>query len=158
MLPAEISLFDTVAGLPLHPLVVHAAVVLLPLAALLLVALVAVRRWRPALAVPTLLALAGGTAAAFAAAESGEALAARVGVPVQHEQWGSLTPGVAAALLVVAGAWYLLQRREARAASSATLPARVAAGLTVLLALAVTALTVLAGHSGAVAVWGARVA
>ncbi len=154
MLPAETSPFDTVAGLPLHPLVVHAAVVLLPLAALVLVTLVAVRRWRAALAVPTLLALAGGTAAAFVAAESGEALAARVGVPGEHEQWGSLTPGFAAALLVVAGGWYLLQRRDPRSAPAA-LPTRVAAGLTVLLALAVTGLTVLAGHSGAVAVWGA---
>nr|NLI51602.1 hypothetical protein [Propionibacterium sp.] len=158
MLLAETSPFDTVAGLPVHPLVVHAAVVLLPLAALLLVALIAVRRWRAALGVPTLLALAGGTAAAFVAAESGEALAARVGVPGEHERWGSLTPGFAAALLVVAAGWYLLQRRDARAAGPATLPTRVGAGLVVLLAVTVTGLTVLAGHSGAVAVWGARLA
>ena len=32
--PLESGLFETVAGLPLHPLVVHFAVVLLPLAAL----------------------------------------------------------------------------------------------------------------------------
>ena len=39
---------STVLGLPVHPLVVHAAVVLVPLAALLLLAigaLAAVRRW-----------------------------------------------------------------------------------------------------------------
>lgn len=162
MLPAETSLFDTVAGLPLHPLVVHAAVVLLPLAALLLLVLLVVRRWRAALAVPALLALAAGAASAFVAAESGEALAARVGDPGEHEQWGSVVPGVAVALLVVGVAWFALQRRDARAAAmkgaGASLPTRVVAALVAVLAIVVTGLTVLAGHSGATAVWGGRLA
>jgi hypothetical protein len=38
--------FDTVAGLPVHPLVVHAAVVLLPLSAIGLVTIILVPRWR----------------------------------------------------------------------------------------------------------------
>ncbi len=181
MLPAETSLFDTVAGLPVHPLVVHAAVVLLPLGAALLLVLLVVRRWRAALAVPALLALAAGAAAAVVATESGEALAARVGVPGEHEQWGSLIPGPAGALLAVGVAWYILQRRDARATTNgpttsgpstngpstngpstngaaASLPTRIAAALVAVLAIVVTALTVLAGHSGATAVWSGRLA
>jgi hypothetical protein len=162
MIPAETSLFDTVAGLPVHPLVVHAAVVLLPLAALLLLVLLVVRRWRSALVVPALLALAAGTASAFVATQSGEALAARIGVPGEHEQWGSLVPAPAVALLVAGVAWHLLQRRDSRAAApaggGASLPTRVVGALMAVLAIVVTGLTVLAGHSGATSVWSGRLA
>ena len=45
MMPLDSGFFDSIAGLPLHPLVVHFAVVLLPLAALVLVLLVGVPKW-----------------------------------------------------------------------------------------------------------------
>ena len=45
-LPLESDFFGFIAGLPVHPLVVHAAVVLLPLAALVLILLVFVPAWR----------------------------------------------------------------------------------------------------------------
>ena len=47
-------MLDTVLGLPLHPLVVHAVVVLLPLVALGVMALAVVPRWRARLALPLL--------------------------------------------------------------------------------------------------------
>ena len=62
--------FDEIAGLPLHPLVVHFAVVLLPLGALGLIALVAVPRWADRFAWPTLGALAGGTVVVLTATPS----------------------------------------------------------------------------------------
>ena len=58
--PTEDSgLFSTIAGLPLHPLVVHLAVVVLPASALALVALVLVPRWRARYATLTQLVKAG---------------------------------------------------------------------------------------------------
>ena len=46
MLP--LNIFDTIAGLPLHPLIVHGAVVLLPLSALGLLGVIFLPRLRKA--------------------------------------------------------------------------------------------------------------
>ena len=62
-------------GLPLHPLVVHFAVVLVPLSALFLILLVLIRGWADRFGWLTLFVLALGTGAAFLARESGEDLA-----------------------------------------------------------------------------------
>lgn len=161
LVPLEFSLFDTVGGLPVHPLVVHFAVVLLPLSALLLIALVFVPRWRARWATPALLGVAAGTAASIVAKESGEALAARIGEPDTHARLGGALPIVAVALLLVGAAWYVLQRRDARV-SRGRRPASTATLLTGLLsaalALAATVLTVLVGHTGASAAWSGRLA
>lgn len=76
---AESGLFDLINGLPMHPLVVHAAVVLLPVTALLAIVVALVPRWSRSwgLLVPILAFVSTG--AAFLAKESGEALARRVG-------------------------------------------------------------------------------
>jgi len=69
---------DSVFGLPVHPLVVHVAVVLVPLAAFALIALGWKGEWRQRYALPiAVLALAGG-AAAILAASSGETLVSSV--------------------------------------------------------------------------------
>lgn len=151
----ETSLFDQVLGLPVHPLVVHAVVVLLPLAALGLVAEVLVPALRRRYAGLTVLGLAAGTGAAFVAKESGEALARTEGLPAQHSGLGSLLPPVAAALLVAAVVWWFLQRRTpAPDAPRAGQSGSTIAGLiAAVLAVVVTVLTVLVGHSGATAAW-----
>ena len=151
--PLESSdLFGFIAGLPMHPLVVHAAVVLLPLSALVLVVLVFVPSWRTRFGWATIAGLAAGTGAAFVAKESGEALAAEVGLPADHALWGDILVPVAIGLFVVAVAWLVLRNRAART-SSRSIAATVTAGLAVVLALAATAITVMVGHSGAQAVW-----
>jgi hypothetical protein len=66
--------FDTIGGLPLHPLTVHAASVLIPLSAIALVLLVFVPKWRKAYLPLTVGALAVSVGLAFAAKQSGEAL------------------------------------------------------------------------------------
>jgi uncharacterized membrane protein len=71
-------MFDTIAGLPVHPLVVHAAVVLGPLAALLLLIYTFKPAWRVGLKWPTVLTgVVSGLSAAVASA-SGESLQHRV--------------------------------------------------------------------------------
>jgi Na+-transporting methylmalonyl-CoA/oxaloacetate decarboxylase beta subunit len=64
--------FETIGGLPLHPLTVHAASVLIPLSAIALVLLVFVPKWRKAYLPLTVGALGVSVALAFAAKESGE--------------------------------------------------------------------------------------
>lgn len=152
--PLESSLFDTLAGLPIHPMVVHLAVVLVPLSALGLLAILALRSWRERFGLLVLVGLAVGAGAAFVAKESGEALAKRVGEPADHARWGDILPAVAVGLFVVAAVWYFVQRR----ADKAVPPRRTTFGLvfgliSALAALATIALTVLVGHSGAAAVW-----
>lgn len=154
MTTLDLNIFDSIGGLPVHPLVVHFAVVLLPLAALALVILVIVPRWADRFGWVTLAALAGGTAAAFVAKESGEALAAKVGEPAAHATYGDWLPPLAVALLVVAVGWFILHRRAAKAGRGRTAGVIVAGALAAVLALGVTGLTVAVGHTGAQAAWG----
>ena len=157
-----------IAGLPAHPLLVHGVVVLLPLSALALIALVLVPRWRERFGVLTLAGLLVATVLAFVAKEAGEELAARVGEPADHALWGDRLPLVALALLLVGGGWLASQvrlwsRLRHRGTPAPSEPARkegvgamVASILAVLLAMAAIAVTVVVGHSGATATWGAR--
>ena len=147
------SPFDAIAGLPLHPLVVHFAVVLLPLAALGLILLVAVPKWADRYVWLTMGGLIVGAVAAFVAKESGEALAARVGDPGSHASWGDLLPWLAVALLVLAGAWFLLHHRARRTQSGRSGAATVVGFLAAVTALVVTGATVVVGHTGAQAAW-----
>lgn len=147
------GLFDTIAGLPMHPLLVHAPVVLLPLGALGLLLVLVRRAWRERYGFLVGAALVAGAGAAFVAAESGEALAKRVGVPADHSTWGDRLPLAAGALAVVALGWLLSTRRSAQSGLAKGLGA-----LAAVLAVAVVALTALVGHSGASAAWKDRIA
>jgi len=155
------ELLDTVAGLPVHPLVVHVVVVLLPLSALGLIAIIAVPRWRSAFGWLTMGGLTAGSLAALAAASSGEALAERVGEPERHAELGETLEIVALALLAAAWIWFLLERRSSRGGG----PRRVVGGglqivatlVAVALAIGTLGLTVAVGHSGAQAVWEGRI-
>ncbi len=155
--PLESGLFDSIAGLPVHPLVVHFAVVLLPLAALGLILLVIVPRWADRYGLLTLLVLVVGTGAAFVAKESGEALAAQVGEPATHAAWGDQLPLLAVGLLVLAIAWYVLHRRSSSAGRPRSAATTILGVLASLMALVVTGVTVLVGHSGAEAAWAGTV-
>src|SRR3954451_5031444 len=78
------AVFDTINGLPIHPLVVHAVVVLLPLACVGLIAIAVYPPWRSRFGVLVGLAAAAATASIPVATESGERLAARLGEPPDH--------------------------------------------------------------------------
>jgi uncharacterized membrane protein len=152
----ESGLFDTIAGLPVHPLVVHAAVILLPVSAIALIVIYFVPRWRRQYGWLTMIAMAAGAAAGVVAKESGEALAARVGLPAQHQQLADVLVPVALVAFLVSAIWFWLQRR-ADAADATSVAARLVGGLAVALSLAVVVLTVLVGHAGATAVWADRI-
>lgn len=150
------DLSQFLGGLPLHPLVVHFAVVLVPVAALGLLLLVLFGKLADRFGMLTLLVLAVGTAAAFVAKESGEDLAAKIGRPAEHATWGSLLPWVAAATWAAALIWFLLHRADRRAGRGRTAATIGSALLTAALALVSIALSILVGHTGATAVWGGR--
>ena len=85
-------MFDTIMGLPLHPLVVHAVVILAPTAALFALAYAALTRSRRALWWPTLALTVVATGAALVAKESGERLANRVFTSLDSTAAGYAVP------------------------------------------------------------------
>ena len=148
------GLFSTAFGLPMHPLVVHAVVVLLPISAVGLILVLARPRWRTPFGYLALAGLLVGGAATLAAKESGEALASRVGLPQQHANLGSALTFVTFWLIVCALGWFVASGvKGARWWLSIVLA--IAAGA---LAVTTSVLTIAAGHTGASAVWASRVA
>ena len=165
-----------VLGLPLHPLVVHAVVILVPLGFAGMLAVMAVRRWRRSYGPLAVAALVLGAGAAWVAVEAGEDLAANMGVPSNHATWGKVTVYAAAAAAVLSMIWMIVDMLAARrarnevessqpAAHSAqahpthALPAprnttsEVVGWVSVLVAGFAVFATIQAGHSGAEAVW-----
>jgi hypothetical protein len=142
----------TFFGLPLHPLVVHGAVVLLPLAALgalvIAVSARARKRYGSLVVIGAFVALG----ATIGARVTGEALnggtQAGAGALGTHVTWGLLAPWPAAALAVTSLVLVLAARGKSR-------PLLVTSALlTVVSALASLAVIVVVGHAGATAVWG----
>lgn len=138
-----------VAGLPLHPLVVHAVVVLVPLVAVGMVLSVVSSAWAERLRTVLAVLAVSAAGSAVLARTSGQWLLTRVpGSPevARHADVADLLPWflVAVAALVVAWAW--LQPRDRRA-----VPLGVAAAAGTVVA---TVWTVVVGHSGATSVWG----
>jgi cytochrome b involved in lipid metabolism/uncharacterized membrane protein len=154
MNPAQIhtALFDTIDGLPIHPLAVHVAVVLLPLSAMALALLILVPRWRKAYLPLTLAGLAIATVFTFIAKESGEALGDRVGEPQTHEDLGGVLFPAAVGLLAVGVAFYFLQKSE-----QPKWVVQATAGFAIAAVLSVSALTYFVGHTGAEATWSKRI-
>ncbi len=147
-------MLETINGIPAHPLFVHFVVVLLPLSALGMIALVLVPRFRGRIQFGFIGgALLFSTGMAFIAKDSGQKLNQEVSVSLEHHVWGERTFLAAAALLVVSAIWiWLVDSR--RKSIFTTL---FAIGVVVLSLSAITA-TVLAGDSGAKSVWDKQLA
>lgn len=146
---------DEILGIPLHPLVVHAAVVFVPLAVLGTLLLAAVPRWRRGY---------GWLIVAFSlvalvivplAARSGKRLrdTLELGGPVlekvqEHEQMGDRVVWAVAPMFVLNLAAMLMVRagRPTREVTAVAVLGSVAA-------IAACVLVVLTGHLGSQAVW-----
>lgn len=161
-------MFDVVFGLPAHPLLVHATVVIVP-AAVLAVALAAA--WRPfrlwAGYLPLLLALAALVLVPLSTS-SGESLERRVPETALVEAHTRVADGLllpVILLAVAAAALYWLQRRERRQPAPGAGAGRSSSGApggvvmaAIIAVAAVGAVTttvqvVRIGHSGAQAAW-----
>jgi uncharacterized membrane protein len=86
------SLFYTISGLPIHALVVHFAVVLLPLASAAFIASIYYSKFKSNYALVSIVGIFLGTGAAFVAKQSGEALATHIGNPQEHSKLGNVLP------------------------------------------------------------------
>ncbi|MET8160088.1 DUF2231 domain-containing protein [Sphaerisporangium sp. NPDC005289] len=151
-------MFDQILGLPAHPLIIHTAVIFIPLLAVGAVVYGVVPRVRPSIGWAVVLLAIAAPAVTFAAKESGEAflstmfaggspsgpLAARI---EEHESYANpllfstLGLGVSSLLLVYSS------RRLGRMTTA------VLVVVTVLLAAAAGFYVLRAGHTGATAVW-----
>jgi cytochrome b involved in lipid metabolism/uncharacterized membrane protein len=147
----QTSIFDTIDGLPIHPLAVHVAVVLLPLSAMALALLIFVPKWRKAYLPLTIAGLAVATVFTYIARESGEALANRVGRPATHVELGSILFPAAVGLLAVGVAFFFLQKSE-----KPKWIIQATAGVAIAAILSVSGLTYFVGHTGAQASWSKR--
>lgn len=144
--------FDTIFGLPTHVLVVHFAVVLLPLAAIGGVVMAIKQKWSVRFG-PAVVALAFvGLGISVVAKESGEAFANRVGTPQPHAELAGWLPYFAFALFVCVTVLWLLDRR-ARSGRRRPLGTAILAIVVVAVAVLTTLWTIRVGHSGSEAVW-----
>ncbi|MFE6967439.1 DUF2231 domain-containing protein [Agromyces sp. NPDC057679] len=151
-----------VAGLPLHPLIVHAVVVLTPLTVLALLLGAFWPRARRRLGIVTALGAAVVLALVPITVLAGRSLAERLGpIPAvaRHQQFGEMLLPWAIALFVVAAgqwAWFrFADERLRRTSPGAARATRVALAVaSVVVAAGTMVLLVLIGDSGARAVWG----
>jgi uncharacterized membrane protein YwaF len=146
---------DTVLGLPVHPLIVHATVVVVPTAALA-VALYAVwPRFRAWARFGPLALAAAAVVLTPLSTSSGESLEHRVGGSAaieQHSHLADLLIWWVAPLAVLAAVLWWWHRAERPARSGRSL-ALVAAVLPVAVAVGTLVQVVLIGHTGAEAAW-----
>jgi hypothetical protein len=151
--------FALVQGLPVHPLVVHAAVVFVPLAALGLILMAFSQKFAGRFGWVVALTALVAVGASFVAKESGEQLQRLVGEPgFDHADYGDRMPVVAGVLLAMVVILWLIQRSR--------LKRGVRGGVLIVLinvlALAVAGASMyaiyLVGDSGAKSVWKGEVA
>lgn len=143
------SLPETFNGLPLHPLVVHVAVVLVPLSGLLALLMVFIPRFSARFGPLIALIAWLGVGAGFVAKESGEMLQeATQRAPALHVESGDLFPAFAIAQAVLILLLWVADRRGGRGLFG------ILIALLTLVAVAVTGYwTYRTGDSGAQAVW-----
>jgi hypothetical protein len=161
----------TVGGLPAHPLIVHAVVVLIPLTTLTAIVIAVRGSWRRGGSVLVALGAVVSCAAAFVAMEAGEQLLAALSAGGHlspdfdsHDTWGTYTWYATIPFAVLAIITAVLARRGRRvpAHSGTTTTTTTTTGTGVAVLAWVTALAgvvavafcYLAGDSGSRAVWG----
>jgi uncharacterized membrane protein len=146
-------MFDTINGLPIHPLVVHGVVVLLPLSILGVLALVVRPAWRARYGVLVAACTAVATFLIPVATTSGEAFEKHVGNPGQHALLGDQLLWFAIPLLVVAVAIVVVDRGIPDKAVRRPVAGLVSV-VAVVAAVAAGVQVYRVGESGARAAWG----
>ena len=143
-------MFDLVNGLPVHPLVVHAVVVLLPLSIIGTLAIAVRPSWRVRYGTLVVATSLVATVLVPVASSSGEALEKRVGNPGEHAQLGDQLIWFALPVLILGAVLVWMSHRQHRAVT-------VVAALAVVAGLAAGVQVYRVGDSGARAAWGDQV-
>jgi hypothetical protein len=142
---------DTSFGLPTHILVIHAVIVLVPLAAVGVILYAAIPAWRSVLRWPTFVVATLGAGAAPVAYLSGQQLRDRIGAGQLESVQRHADLGLTS--LVVIGVWWLACL-ALLGFSRRFKDAPVLLVVAVLLSVGVIVSVVMTGHSGSEAVWG----
>jgi len=158
-------MFEHFGSLPLHVLVIHLAVVVLPVAALTAIAFAVLPKWRWLLRWPALVLGIGALICAFVAKKSGDAFVSAIPALAQlvkiHRSRGNLLLWivlvfavlVVVAFLMLSGPTALASGKGAKATKSRPLELAITAAV-VVLAVVVIYQTIRTGDAGARAVWG----
>ncbi|MGB3827610.1 MAG: hypothetical protein WA962_02435 [Ornithinimicrobium sp.] len=154
-------MITTIDGLPLHPLLVHAAVVLLAVNGGALIACVALPRFRRWLGWGLPLLGVATAATTWLTKRAGEDLLGErstvTDALAEHTHWGGWA-GVIAVVLGVTTLAYWSMHLGPAVAKAPWLAHRVTrvgvSTVSVLVAITAIVLDILAGHSGATSVWG----
>ncbi|GAB3882541.1 DUF2231 domain-containing protein [Terrabacter terrigena] len=156
-------MFDIILGLPVHALVIHVVVILVPMAALTAIAYVVRPAWRRVLRWPTAVGAVVAGGSAFVAAQSGEALLTRVSqvrasttnfeLLSTHTEWGGRARLFCLAFMVLTlvALWFARPPREESPRGHAL--DMLLGTLVVLSATAALVTVVIAGHAGSTVVW-----
>lgn len=148
---------DLITGLPVHVLVIHAVIVLVPLAAIGALLVVFIPKLRRTYNPLVLVAILISAVSAYVATESGEALSGRVGLPKSHATLGERLFQAVLVFAVLFIIWFVMERSDQL---SSKLKKKLSNTLKVFISIAAIGsitLTVLAGHSGAEASWKYRI-
>ena len=146
--------FDLITGLPVHVLITHAVVVLLPLAVLTLILVITIPKLRSHYRYPAVGLAIVSAISAIIAEQSGQALQARVGYPGEHAEWGEMLPPVAVALAVLSVIWLIVSRM---ASSRGKVLAAIIGGVIIVVGIFAVVITVQAGHLGSEQTWSERI-
>jgi cytochrome b involved in lipid metabolism len=149
---------DLILGLPVHPLVVHAAAVFIPLSAIGFILVLFSEKIRKTYTPLVLAAVAIAVVSGVVASSSGEALAERVGLPADHAIQGERLRNVVLIFGALVAVWYFLQRSKEKAFAQSHLLNTSLKAVTTIVAAASLVFTVVVGHSGASSAWKDRVA
>ncbi|WP_329480747.1 hypothetical protein OG558_00815 [Kribbella sp. NBC_01510] len=157
-------MFERFGDLPLHVLVIHLAVVVLPVAALTAIAFAVLPKWRWLLRWPALVLGLGALVCAFVAKKSGDAFVAAVPqlqkLVAVHRSRGNLLLWlvlafavlIVIAFLLLSGPTALASGKGAKATKSRPLELVVTAAV-VVLGVVVIYQTIRTGDAGARALW-----
>lgn len=152
----EIHMPETIGGIPLHPLFVHAPVVLIPFAAIFAVLWAVVPKWRSRLQWVVLVLVSMSWLSTLLAASTGESLAESIretGLIEEHEEAAEMLETFIWVFFISTLALFSLERWGERLGGARKALTIVAAVAVVIGAGGAVAMDVLAGHSGAKAAW-----
>ena len=146
------NLYLNIGDLPLHPLAVHFAVALFPVALVALILTISWKRLRDRYLTAAVVAVFLTLPLVFVAQQSGESLADVLYEPQPHSEYGEmLMPLALVTAAFAAGLWLSIRKNWNKIFS------QIIAFTTISLSVASLAMTFVVGHSGAEAVWGGKV-
>lgn len=145
-------MFDLIAGLPVHILIVHLAVVLIPLSAIGAILIAARPKALRLFGAATVIGATVGVLASVIATLSGNQLAERVGWPERHANYGEIFPFAAIAFLLLLIVFWVYAR-GVPLNRNRPLWLKVFGAVLIVVSIGISYFTVLTGYSGSKATW-----